>query len=442
MYHQSIYHPHALGQSWGAYARTSQKHGAWGDYFRGLSIVAWLLLLSVSFWWIGTWKDTYAVRESGIDKNLQYIGAAILIGAHLTLGFSVLVNTFTGFFATTKGRLLGGFCLIALALAPFSLDPVRTALYAIGTLAVFLTCSAAWNMDYDRFRRVMFIAGAVLLGFLVLLVLHHGMGKTSVGGIQRNRYSQTAFAGMICMFLARGRSRYLWFALAVGLALLVNSRGTLLILGVFWVLYFTLKYGAGRGVLIGMVLMMGGLIFLAIPRVGKRASDTMVNKVARINEAGRGLGSGFSGRLDTWQEGLDVFARSPAIGHGFRTRVGGMSGDQYLAHSGYVNMLADVGLIGAMLIIGAMAYDFIKRLGIIRQIRRQYGNIAPPALTDTYELNLTVCSFFAAEAILWLFEPLYFNLGATLSVLFILMVMSPYFVGQAAALAPAYIRRR
>lgn len=435
MYHQAVY-PQAQLHPWGVQTRPRVQTGALGDYFRGFAIIIWLFLLTVSFWWIATWKDTFAVRESGFDKNLQYIGGAILVFAHLTLGMTVLVNHFTQFFATTKGRLLGGFCLIALALSPLSLAPVRTALYSLSTLAVFLVCSVAWTVDYERFRRIMFIAGVVLLGFLMLLVVHHGMGKTSVGGIQRNRYSQTAFAGMICVFLSRARSRYIWFAIAVGLSLLVNSRGTLLVLGVFSVVYLTLKYGMGRGILVTLMLAVGGVMLLAIPKIGRQASEAVVQKVARVNEAGRGLGSGFSGRVDTWQEGLRVFARSPAIGHGFRTRVGGLSGDEYMAHSGYINMLADVGLLGSALIVGALAFDFLKRFSVIQKIKRQFGAAPPPIFTDTLELNLTVCAFFAAESILWLFEPLYFNLGATLSVLFIFMVMAPYVVGREISATP------
>jgi hypothetical protein len=398
--------------------------------------VAWLFLLAVSFWWIREWRDTFAVRESGIDKNLQYAGVAIALAAHLTLGFSIISSEIIKFFATTKGRLLGGFCFFALATAPMSLDPLRSTLYALTTLAVFLVATLTWTVDYDRFRRMMFIAGAVLLTFLLLLVLHHGMGRTSVGGIQRNRYSQTAFAGMLCMFLATGRTRWIWFAVGVGLALLVNSRGTLLVLGAFSVVYLTLKYGMGRGVLVTMILAVAGLFFLAIPQIGRRASDAMVNKVARLHEQGRGLGSGFSGRVESWRMGLSAFAHRPAIGQGFRTRVGGMTGDQYMAHSGYVNMLADVGLIGSALIIGALVYDFAKRLGVVRRIKRQFGSKAAPPFVESYELNLTICAFFVAEAILWLFEPLYFNLGASLSVLFIVMIMAPYIVGKGAESSP------
>ena len=179
------------------------RTGAWGDYFRGLSIIVWLFLLAVSFWWFSDWSKFLTFRESGFDRNMQYIGAAAAIIAHLTLGFSVLSEQIIKFFSSVKGRLLGGFCFLALALSPLSIEPLRSALYALATLAVFLVASWAWMSDYARFRRVLFVAGVVLLAFLAALIVHHGMSKTSVGGIQRNRYAQTAMAGMLCLFLAR-----------------------------------------------------------------------------------------------------------------------------------------------------------------------------------------------------------------------------------------------
>jgi hypothetical protein len=386
---------------------------------------------------MGDWNQFFEVRESGIDRNMQYIGGAVAILAHLTLGFSVLSEQVIKFFSSVKGRLLGGFCVLALALAPLSIDPLRTALYAVSTLGVFLVASWAWLSDYARFRRVLFVAGVVLLAFLAALIVHHGMSRTSVGGIQRNRYAQTALAGMLCLFLARGWTKWLGFAVAMAMSLLVTSRGTIVAFGVFAVVYFALKYGMARGILTTLCLAVGGVFFLALPKIGDRASDALVNRVAKVNDAERGFGTGFTGRLDTWEQGLRVFSRSPAIGHGFRTRVGavGGEGNDYVAHSGYVNMLADVGIIGSALIMAALLYDFFKRFGVIQSIKRQHLRNSPEMI-DTYELNCTICAVMAAEAFLWLFEPLYLNLGATRSIMFILLFMAPYAVGRVALAWP------
>jgi hypothetical protein len=419
-----------------AYALPAARTGAWGDYFRGLSLVAWLFLLIVSFWWLGQWDDWWALHDSGFDRAMQYVAVGVVFAAHLTLGLATILDQSIQFWATVKGRLLGGFCLLMLATSPLSLDPVRSALYSIATLGVLLICFWAWQMDYDRFRRVMLMAAIVLMGFLMLLIVHHGMSRASIGGINRNRIGQAALTAAICMFLYRGKLKWVGMAGCMGFALLVNSRGTMLAAGVFTCTYLVLKFGFGRSLLALLGLALASVLFVAVPSIGQRTQAKLVDDVIGLHDQNRGLGSGFSGRLETWKTGLAAFARSPAIGHGFRSRALGASGDAYLSHSGYVNLLGDTGLAGAALVLGALAYDFLQRFRAINATRRMYGgDHVPPTLVDTYELNCVICAFMAAESLLWLYEPLYLNLGASLSILFMLLIMAPQTVSGSTARA-------
>jgi hypothetical protein len=416
------------------YALAPSRSGAWGDYFRGFSLALWLFMLIVSFWWLQKWDDIYAVRETGWDKNIQYAAFIVAFVAHLSLGISTIIELSIRFWGSVKGRLLGGFCLLMLATAPLGLDPLRSALYALATLGVLMTCYWAWEIDYDRFRRSMLIAAILLLGYLFVLTFHHGMGMSSVGGIQRNKFGQAAFTGAICLFLYRGKIKWAGIAICLGYAVLVNSRGTMLATALFVASYLALKFGVGRSILGVLGMVMIGVILMTVPKFGQRMQDALLQRVARVNEAGRGIGSGLSGRLETWQHGVDAFKQSPAIGHGFRTRVPGHPpGPSYSPHSGYVAMLADAGLAGAAMILGAIIYDFIKRFRAIGVVRREYGGDGvPPDLIDTFELNCVICSFMVAEAELWLIEPLYLNLGSCLSILFILLIMAPQTVGRLA----------
>jgi O-antigen ligase len=417
-----------------SYGMSANRTSAFGDYFRGLSLVAWLFLLIVSFWWLAQWDDYWAVNETGIARTMQYLAVGVVFAAHLTLGIATLLDQSIQFWTTVKGRMLGGFCLLMLATSPLSIDPLRSALYSIATFGVFMICFWAWQMDYDRFRRVMLLAAVVLFAFLLLLIVHHGMSRSSIGGINRNRIGQTALTAGICTFLYRGKLKWVGMAGCFGFALLVNSRGTLLAAGVFTGTYLFLKFGLGRSLLAMMGMALAGALFLAVPSIGQRTQEKLVDDVIGLHDQNRGLGSGFSGRLETWQNGLAAFWRSPAIGHGFRTRALFETGDAYLAHSGYVNLLADAGLVGAALVIGALVYDFLQRFRAINVTRRMYGgDQVPPALVDTFELNCVICSFLAAESLLWLYEPLYLNLGASLSILFVLLVMAPQSVSGGAA---------
>jgi hypothetical protein len=426
---------YALPMQAPAYA-LANRTSAFGDYLRGLSLVAWLFLLIVPFWWLQKWDDYGAMHESGIDRRMQYVSFGVVLAAHLTLGLATIFDQSIQFWGTVKGRLLGGFCLLMLALSPLSLDPVRSALYSLATLGALLICVWAWQIDYDRFRRVMLLAAIVLVGFLLILIVHHGMSRASIGGINRNRIGQTALTAAICMFLYRGKLKWVGMAGCIGFALLVNSRGTLLAAGIFTCTYLALKFGLGRSLLATLGIALGAVLFLAVPSIGQRTQEKLVDDVIRLNDQNRGLGTGFSGRLETWQQGLAAFARSPAIGHGFRTRAYGVAGDAYLSHSGYVNLLADAGLAGAAMVIGALVYDFLQRFRAINATRRMYGgDKVPPTLVDSFELNCVICSFMAAESLLWLYEPLYLNLGASLSILFILLVMAPQAVSGSVARA-------
>jgi O-antigen ligase len=433
-----MYQP-AYAMPWQNYATPLRRTGAWGDYFRGVTFIAWLFLLILGFWWLRNWNDIYNLRLSGIDRQLQYIGYGIAVAGTLTFGLPTIIEEIIRFGASFKGRCLGGFCLLMLALSPISLTPLRSASYALATLGALLVCSCMWRMDYDRLRRIMFLAAAVIFAFLIVLIIHHGLSRTSVGGIQRNRFSQAALTAAICMFVARGKLKWAGLLLGIAMALVVNSRGTLLAFGAFTGVYLALKHGMGRGMLAMAAVPLAAILFLAIPKIGDRTEDVLVNQVAKVGDKARGTGSGFSGRLETWKRGLNAFMRSPAVGHGFRTRAGAGEGDDYLSHSGYVNLLADTGLVGAALIFGAFIYDFLKRFSAAGAMRRQYGHHMPPGVVDTFELHCVVCAFFVAESALWLFEPLYLNLGATLSILFILLVTAPYTVGrQAPAASYAY----
>src|SRR5262245_50946635 len=144
-----MYQP-AYALPWQNYAAPLRRTGAWGDYFRGLTFIAWLLLLIVGFWWLRDWRDIYNLRLSGLDKTLQYVGFGIAAAGTLTFGLPTIIEEIIRFGASVKGRCLGGFCLLMLALSPISLAPLRSATYALATLGALLICTCMWRMDYDR----------------------------------------------------------------------------------------------------------------------------------------------------------------------------------------------------------------------------------------------------------------------------------------------------
>jgi len=76
-----------------------------------------------------------------------------------------------------------------------------------------------------------------------------------------------------------------------------------------------------------------------------------------LEDTNRGLGSGFTGRSELYADGLTRFVERPVLGHGLHP-------NRY--HNAYIEILAQHGLIGALLFGNLMA-------GAIAGLRRRSG---------------------------------------------------------------------
>jgi len=128
-----------------------------------------------------------------------------------------------------------------------------------------------------------------------------------------------------------------------------------------------------------------------------------------LNDRYRGMGTGFTGRTDAWQEAYQLFLDNPIFGIGFRMH------EQYMttlssAHNGYLSMLAETGISG-VICAGALTVTCIVRL--FRLFRSGDANaIAGISLVFGY-LFLAV------------FERYFINVGNPTSVLVWLFLFMP-----------------
>ena len=129
-----------------------------------------------------------------------------------------------------------------------------------------------------------------------------------------------------------------------------------------------------------------------------------------LDDKYRGVGSGFTGRTDAWQEAYQFFVDNPWFGVGFRVHGQYMSGVIKSAHNGYLSMLADSGLVGlitALALIGACA----KRLmGMARA-----GD----------HLAIIGLSFVVGYLFIAFFERLLINFGSATSTLMWIFLLMP-----------------
>ncbi len=129
---------------------------------------------------------------------------------------------------------------------------------------------------------------------------------------------------------------WLWgagFVPALALWFRTNSRASLLGTGVGLVTLALMRPGGRLLGLVALGALSAALLFTDAPvRV---AAD-----MAAFDDANRGLGSGFSGRTELYSDGLTRFVERPVLGHGLHP-------NRY--HNAYVEILAQHGLIGALL---------------------------------------------------------------------------------------------
>lgn len=397
------------------------------DYIRGASVSIWLLSTMIGFWWQ---RDWFAFMELHEDQALfkYFLGGFLVVSvAHLTLGWNRLIKCP---YLMTSGmvmpKLLSLFFIILIILSPLSLLPVKSVQYAFVTWAALAVAWSIWQGDYEATRRVLVITSCVILAYLVLLTLHHGIQKEAVGGIKRNAFGRAVLVGFICAHFSRGWIRWAAFAVSGVLIVLVTSRGTMVGLGVFLIMFHFVNRGMGKVLAYGLLSAFIGLLLVLGFSKGQGRQNPVVEKVLKLSDTKRGVGTGFTGRVERWQEGLEHFWRRPLTGYGFRTRVN-ISANTRSAHSGYINMLLDCGLVATLLVILGFCWDGISRLLMVMRFRKQHRSMPMPAeFRETIRLNAIVVAVYATMAVFWVFEPLYLNLGTAYTILFFILINSPY----------------
>lgn len=210
----------------------------------------------------------------------------------------------------------------------------------IGVALVIILSAIAGGLSVAGFQRLMAI---IALAHLPLAVFALGQWyERSVPRLGLEGMS-TAVLGEIAvgLFLAALLSRRLIVVLlatpvSVAMIIATQMRGAGLAMAVIAIvaLYHTLR---GRIVAAGwlaIVLAMAVLLVLNWQRLEEWFAASLM-----LNDYHRGLGSGFSGRIDNWQVGFSRFLEAPLIGVTPADPAAGTT------HNGFIRLLAEFGLI-------------------------------------------------------------------------------------------------
>lgn len=400
-------------------------------FARGLTLTVWFFSLVVGYWWISDWFALRDLMESGYNsKQYYFYGFAIAILGHLTLGVQAWASAPFEVLSDWTGRLITVYCLLMLCLAPFSIVPKASAIYSAATLVVIVLLWLFWSSNYRVLERVLVITGGVLFAWLLILLRHNGLSGGfggAIGGVNRNATATAALAAMVCALFSHRKSvRWVAFGSAVFFAVIVSSRGSIVALSAFVLVYYCLYKGLTRGLLafLGGVLAAGVIIMLS-----PRLQDILFEQIFHMHDRDRGLGSGFTGRTAFWMQALEGFKKSPIIGYGFRSASLGGSDDIGSVHSGWIKVFVEGGVVGGTLIALTIAVESIRRLRVVLRLRKvKLGQMPGIDLANSLHLNIVACATLCMISVLWIYEQIYINLGSAVSLVFFIVLTAPTYI--------------
>jgi hypothetical protein len=400
-------------------------------YARGLSFSVWMFSLSFGFWYITDWGTQQELLSEGFDvKKYFYFGFGTALLAHLTLGIPAWIAAPFQMMTTWAGGLIIAFCCWMLVLSPLSVVGPTSLIYAGATLVAAIMLWLFWASNYRVLQRSLVAACWVQFGWWMVLLAKHrqplGFGN-NIGDINRNITGTAALAALICGLFAPNRYlRWAALAFAVFFCVIVTSRGSMVAMAIFGIVYIALYRGVLRAAAAGGMLGFLVLIFiLAVPAVREKVSE----KVFHIHDKSRGIGSGFTGRTEMWQQGIEWFWKKPVLGYGFRSTSHGRGVGFGGVHSAYIKIFLEAGIIGAFLILGAVVIEAYRRMRIAFRLRLLRPQDLPDInIADSLRLNVITCATLCLILTMWVYDQYYINLGSPISVVFFLLLMSPTYI--------------
>lgn len=306
-----------------------------------------------------------------IDMSL---GLFIIVGAYMLFSATISMDTQTGF------KIAGYYIIgIAVMMIEYSDSLVDTVLKFINVFVLVIAVSILISVPIDDCMNKYF---SWLLNPTNSASVAQSMRDTianshSYAGFARDKGVAAYIIGMgICIYLARyfAGKKLLWHEV-LGLiieicALLLTSKRMILIclVVVFAVLMLTSQI-KGKVIKFAMILLIGAAMLFVITAY----IPSMSNVFDRFTNESTDT---MTGRNDLWNFSLMMFAKSPAIGTGlgsfnkFAAEHGYLSnsGEQwnYFGHNCYYEFLGELGIIGSIIVFGALLYMLVKTILLVR----------------------------------------------------------------------------
>ena len=340
----------------------------------------------ISILLFGRWLVRQKTRQSPRPQVICFFGFIVLMG----LGVPMAINSYAAFWTT----------------------------YGMATLLVCICAPMTRFVTSARQIRLWmytFVGVAAYVGGYA--IFHRGLGPAGAGGGQDENYV-AAMMGMaasyayFCIPAAKRRLGKILLVLSIVVfctAIVVSfSRGGFV--GLCAVVMYCLARARKKFIGFGVAALMG----LTVLTVAGPAYWQEMSTISDVNEGTADL------RLEVWKIGLRMFAANPIFGVGpgnFRWVVGDYQskdqldkydrslGGSIIAHSLFVEMLAELGVTGVCLFVILLWYTFrdlreVRRVESLRHYADAIGGSIVACLVNGLFLSLFYFSY------VWLFVAL------------------------------------
>ena len=344
----------------------------------------------------------------------KYLGAACFLYAVFHLAARGRVPRI---FRSVQARAYLAFFLLAAAwwLALGERATATTMLVIYGSNLLFLVTVAALVDSRERLRRALVVAVGAM-GLVSLYVVRDWQVSSRMYG---PAYRPGYIAGDANYFTAS-----ILLVMPIALALIWNDRSRLVKLFSLGSLVVTLAattLAASRGGFLGLVAMMGWLVWHARRRLryllpvgvllGVFLAISPLSPVHRILHPDYSDTDSVAIHLELWRAGLRIVREHPLAGVGigqFKSVVGQYSSDKrlsWLAHNTYLEIASEMGIPGLLLFLCVFGFSF-RSFGEARESAERDGDAWLRAVALGAQAGLAgffVAAFFVSAEFLRMF---------------------------------------
>lgn len=278
--------------------------------------------------------------------------AALAIGLLVPLGiivFSQRLKLFSNTYNTLTTFLLGAYLIFNILIhqGNYFQDPSLPSVitHIFGFIAYLFVLN--WIASSLDVRRVLSKLALILIPLAIIALANSAIviftARSDPFGIQPNWWGELMVAFSVSALALNSLFlRTVIYILAALVLFFVQSRsgmiGWAIVIGIEAARAWKQANAGGR---MGLVLLvvLAGFIAFGFTSLGAFVSD----KVLLLNNEYRGLGTGFTGRIEGWEEALDAFGRNPIFGQGL--------GLYSYVHNGFLQVISEGGVVLGAIIL-------------------------------------------------------------------------------------------